>query len=232
MSPKKSRVELLRQYFQLGIGILGSIAFSVLKFPELLAIVDVDPVKGIMSIILFAVTLAYIGGWIYFDYMEIQFVDDYIDTARVKLKSETFLSAVVIGSSAGFLIGFVDLPRFFLLVLLVLLIMSIVGNKIVRQKISQHYLNDDDYQTGARKYMLDYYMKSQFNILDISAIVFCLAGLGLAWYANITTSRIEGLIAQGLAILIIFVHECIIWIWRIRRNQKIEEYEDQLDEIK
>ena len=111
MSPRKPKTDLLKQYLQFGLGLMLTTSFAVLKIPKLYELVQTNLVEGILSISLFVVTCGWLGGWIYFDHQEIQYVEEYYDTKSVKIKTEPFLSALFIGLFSGLLFGLTDQPR-------------------------------------------------------------------------------------------------------------------------
>jgi len=224
MSPNKSKIELLRQYFEIGIGLLGSTAFSVLKIPRLIEIYQNNRFEGILSITLFIVTLAYIGGWIYFDLQEIQYIDENIDTEKVKIKSEPFMAAIFIGIAGGLLIGFIDKPRYYLLVEIFLILAGLIGTRVLRKKINLYYQNNDPKVTDIGRIIIDYYTKLPFNKLDLSIILFCIIGLLFSWSA-FKGNRIP-FIGYIISIIAVAVHEGAMWIWRFKRTRQIELIEN------
>jgi membrane protein YdbS with pleckstrin-like domain len=66
--------------------------------------------------------------------------------------------------------------------------------------------------------------------LDTIALIVIAVGLGLAWYSFFAQKPFFHYLSYGIAIVTVLVHEGILWIWRIRRDRKIEEIEDLEDD--
>jgi len=229
MSPRKPKTDLLKQYLQFGLGLMLTTSFAVLKIPKLYELVQTNLVEGILSISLFVVTCGWLGGWIYFDHQEIQYVEEYYDTKSVKIKTEPFLSALFIGLFSGLLFGLTDQPRFYILAAMGNWVLGMFGYKTVRKTLHAAFGKDERYQQGVRKIINDYYLKSPFYWLDTIALIVIAVGLGLAWYSFFAQKPFFHYLSYGIAIVTVLVHEGILWIWRIRRDRKIEEIEDLED---
>jgi len=211
---------------QFGLGLMLTTAFSVLKVPKLFELYQTNQVEGLFSIGLFIVTLGWLGGWIYFDHQEIQYIEDYFDTKRVKMTTEPFVSALVIGILSGLLVGFTDKPRFYIIIAIINWVAGMYGTKTVREKIKKHFSRAEKYQQGPSLLICNYYMKNRFYTLDTIALGFMILGLFSSWYSFFTGKLLFYYIGFVIAILTVLVHEAIIWNWRIRRNQRIDEYID------
>ena len=225
MGTREPKIEMLKQYFQFAIGVFLSIAFSILKFPKLLEILEFNKIEGILSIILFSISVGYLAGWIFANFQEIQYIGDYLDTKNIRLRSNVFLSALFIGASAGLLIGFADQPRFHLMIFLLLTISGFLGNRIIRKMLKKYFLYEPIYQSGVRKIICDYYMTKRQDILDFTTIFVCIVGLGFSWWTYFSNNQFY-IIGYIIAIGNVFVHESIIWYWRIKRSNKIDEIEE------
>lgn len=226
MSPRKSQITILRQYFEFSTGIVVATAFAVLKVPRLIELYNADFFYGINASLLFIVTCMWLGGWIYFDQKEIQLLEEYVETRKVeRLKSAPFLAAIFIGVLSGLLLGLSDQPRFYIIVALINWIFSAIGAKLACDNFKQLSKNDETYKTGIPKLICEYYLLKPFFLLDYITFAFLIIALTLGWAAFFTNNRFDFYLSYVITILTVLAHEGILWKWRVERDKLIDKIE-------
>lgn len=229
MSPKKSQIDLLKQYFELGVGILLATSFAVLKVPRFIELFNINIIHGIGTLLLVIATFIWLGGWIYFDQREIQLLEDYVETEKMRrIKFAPFVSIIFIAILSGLLLGLADQPRFFIMVALINWIFSTFGVKISREHLKSVSEKDEAYQTGVRKLICDYYFYRPFILLDCLIFGYLIIALVLAWYAYISGNQFDFYLSYSILIVAIFIHEGVLWKWRSERDKSIDEIENKL----
>jgi hypothetical protein len=222
------QIETLTRFLDIGVGIFVATAFTVLKFPRFGELYKTNPTHAVFSMALFITTCAWLFGWLYFDYQEVQFFRLYIDTDRKKigwLKLSPFISMLIIGVVSGVLLGLSDQPRFFIIAASINLLVGFVGQKNVDKHFKLLNQKFETYKKGPKKAISDYYLKSSFQLLDIIAFAFLAVALVLAWNAFITSNQFNLYMSYSIIIITIIIHEGVLWKWRIKRDRTIDRYE-------
>lgn len=227
MARKKSQIELLRQYFQFGLGLMIAIAFALMSFNKFTLLLHNDLYYGIFSILLFVLTCIWFAGWIYFDHEELQYFEDYIDTNKFKrLHINPFISALLIALLCGILLTISDNLKYYIPLATVNFLIATIGYSGIHHKLLLYYIDIKNEKHSPTHELCEYYLHRPFYLVDTITILF----LAIA-YITIIISEKNGLklyfyIAYCLTIITIFLHELILWSWRIRRDRKISLLEE------
>ena len=226
---KKTYIESLRQYFQLGIGITIAVTLALLSFDKYDKLLNEDIFHGILSIALFVVTFFWFIAWIYFDQKELQIFEDYIDTGKLKrLNFSTFFNCLLITILCGVLLATSDKLLFYLIVVIINTVITAIAYSIVHYKSFRIYLDTkEENNNKGQKIILEYYIYRPFFILDSLMIFLMFSSLALLLSSSFTNNKNYFYVAYILCIFTIIFHESIVWSWRIKRDKELLKLEDK-----
>ena len=225
---KKTYIESLRQYFQLGIGITIAVTLALLSFDKYDKLLNEDIFHGILSIALFVVTFFWFIAWIYFDQKELQIFEDYIDTGKLKrLNFSTFFNCLLITILCGVLLATSDKLLFYLIVVIINTVITAIAYSIVHYKSFKIYNDTKEGNNKGQKIILEYYIYRPFFILDSLMIFLLFSSLALLISSSFTDNKNYFYFSYILCILTIIFHELIIWSWRIKRDKELSKLEDK-----
>lgn len=221
MSKDDANIGMLKNYMDIGIGLLMTASFTAVKTPEIFEAIQNNTFDGILSLLLFVLTCLWLSAWIYFDFQEIQIIDEAFDTSKINVNSFPFVTAVMVGIGAGILINFTGNPKVYTIITGAILFVSLFGIPVVRKNIDKaEAIPGHEIVAGLIR---KYYEEHRFILVDVVTLAFMVAGVVLVWNPSpeklIPFSRISSI----LVFVVLLAHELIYWNWRIRRNREIDK---------
>jgi hypothetical protein len=220
MSKDDANIGLLKNYMDIGIGLLMTASFTAVKMPEIFETFTDNWIDGVLSMALFIATCAFLSGWIYFDFQEIQLVDEAFDTSRVKFNSFPFATAVLVGVGSGILVNVTNNPKIYTIVMGIIIFISMFGIPLVRKNFANVKINKGKEEIA--NLIITYYREHHFIFVDLVTLAIMTFGIILVSNPNSKNLNLLQQISSLIMLFVLIVHEAIFWNWRIRRNKEID----------
>lgn len=227
MRRRRTPVDKLRGYLQLGIEVMVAAALGFYQLPRFLALLESNAPEAVFASILFAVTCAWFVGWVYFDHRELELFDEHFEPdalANVQVGLLPFLSAIAIALAGGALLWSSDKPYLYAFLAAVVIVVAATAYDYTRRRIEGLHSDCEAHQTGGAQLICEYYLnRRRFFTLDFLALASLATACLIGVYTQFSSETPVYYVSYGLCIATVAVHEGIIWYWRANRDKAIGE---------
>lgn len=217
--------EELRSYILLGAAITLGVAAFLLSKGKIAEQYNQDPIKGIFSSVLLAMTAFWFFSWIYAEFKELALLDSAFESEKIKrLSGLIFPIAIALSLIFAALIAFSTNILVYSGVLTLLSVSDLYGQITVNRNFL-HLFNNRQFRSKAgeqeAQILFFYYIERPMLARIALMLVFFCGAFILAAMAHFVNNAVYRYASYLVIIITIIVNEIVIYSWRRKRDRAL-----------